>query len=139
MSSTSVQTYHCICTELALAAHEPLSSLPTRKGDGATICKVTTAELLASGAVVLAGATFDGKDPVVVKLEDGFEKRYAARCKRCDVQIGYWLDSSQFEASGQGRREDVLYLLPGGLMSTAEMMDKKDMEKEILMVRAAAG
>ena len=79
----------------------------------------------------MSGCTFDDADPVVLKLDDGFEKRYAARCKRCDIQIGYWLDKSQFEPEQKGRREDVMYLLPGGLMSTDEMREKRDMTKEV--------
>jgi hypothetical protein len=88
--------------------------------------------------VILSGSTFDDVSPVVVKLEDGFEKRYALRCKRCDVQIGYWLDQSQFDQDKHGRRTDVMYLLSDGLMSTDEMNNtKRDWEKEADLRRAA--
>ena len=82
---------------------------------------------------MVAGFTFDGREPVVLKLDDGFEKRYAARCNRCDLQIGYWLDRSQSEPEQLGRREDVIYMLPGGVMSTEDMVEKKDMEKEVAL------
>lgn len=67
---------------------------------------------------------------MVLKLEDGFEKRYPLQCRRCDLQVGYHLDKSQFGEKDAGVRADVLYLLPGGLMSTEEMKAGKDMEKE---------
>jgi len=52
--------------------------------------------------------------------------------------VGYQLDKSQWVESegGSGRREDVIYLLRGGLMDTAEMEKGKDMEREIGLVQA---
>ncbi|KAK5167058.1 uncharacterized protein LTR77_007788 [Saxophila tyrrhenica] len=139
MSKTQVHTYHCLCTELVLATYAPLQSLPKRKADHAAICKLAGSDLPIPGGVVLSGSSFDDAEPIVLNLEDGFEKRYAARCKRCDLQIGYWLDKSQFEPEQKGRRTDVMYLLPGGLMSTEEMKEKKDMGKEVEMAGAAGG
>jgi hypothetical protein len=68
----------------------------------------------------------------VVRREDGFEKRYLWRCGRCRLVVGYQVDEVHFrgrEAEGggvrgggaSGRRAEVLYLLPGGLLSTEEM------------------
>ena len=88
---------------------------------------------------MLSGSTYDGNSPTILKLEDGFEKRYGVQCRRCDLQIGYWLDKSQFEDKESGIRSDVIYILPGGLMSTEEMKASKNMEKEIELVAGAAG
>ena len=126
MASSAVQSYHCICSELILATHRPLPSLPQRKLDDASICKISRLEDAVPGDAVLSGSTYNDNSATVLKLEDGFEKRYAARCMRCELQVGYWLDNSQFEAEGKGRREDVLYLLAGGLVGTEEMNEGKD-------------
>ena len=48
--------------------------------------------------------------------------------------MGYHLDKSQYEGSegaGAGCRDDVVYLLPGGLMSTRDMQAGKKMDQEI--------
>lgn len=50
--------------------------------------------------------------------------------------MGYQLDKSQFEGvEEQGRREDVVYLLPGGLMTTKEMAAGKDMGPSLVIDR----
>lgn len=131
MAESEVHTYHCLCTELVVATRTPLQSFPKRKADHAAICKFSASDLPVPGAALLSGSTVDDAEPIVLKLDDGFEKRYAARCIRCDLQIGYWLDKSQFEPEQRRKREDVLYLLPGGLMSTEEMRENKDMGKEV--------
>lgn len=46
--------------------------------------------------------------------------------------IGYQLDWAQF-GEKEGRREDVVYLLPGGLLSTDEMVQGKDMTSHIAL------
>ena len=122
-----------------IATFAPLQTLPTRKGDDAVVCKVTNEGLPTAGAVVLAESSIHESRPFVLKLEDGFEKRYGAKCRRCDLLIGYWLDKSQFEATEHGARSDVIYLLPGGLMSTEEMKAGRDMTKDLELVTGAAG
>lgn len=112
----TVSTYHCLCSELLLASTTtPLKDLPRRQGDGSYICK-------SSGTHLTASVEVEAK-PVVLKLEDGFEKRYLLRCGRCGVTVGYGLDLSQFEATKAkiGREDDVVYLLEGGLLETEEM------------------
>lgn len=69
--------------------------------------------------------------PIVLKLEDGFEKRYFLQCGRCDLKVAYRLDKSQFDGGGvggEGVREDVLYVLPGALVSTDEVRREMDGE-----------
>lgn len=53
---------------------------------------------------------------------------YMQRCGRCTIVVGYQLDKSQFMSEKEeGRKEDVLFVLPGGLMTTEEMKAGKDM------------
>jgi len=62
---------------------------------------------------------------VMIRKEDGFEKKYIHRCGRCNLTVGYQLDWSQWPEdgrAGRGRRLDVVYLFPGCLRGTEEMM-----------------
>ena len=62
----------------------------------------------------------------VVRRDDGFEKRWLLRCGRCRLVVAYQLDWRQFgEGAGErkGRREDVIYVLPGGTRTTEEMVE----------------
>ena len=92
------------------------------------------------GFTLLAGVTRargqKGKEkeapPVVVRCEDGFEKRWLVRCGRCRLVVGFELGWEQFEkgtggATGdeEGRREDVVYVLPGAMVSTEDMRTGK--------------
>jgi hypothetical protein len=49
------------------------------------------------------------------------------------LNIAYSLDKSQFEdtKASLGVREDVAFLIPGGLVSTEDMKSGKDMEAMI--------
>ena len=130
MAQSKIYTYHCICWELVLATFVPLENLPKRKGDGAAICKITDSDLPIPSGVVLSGTRIEANSPMILKLEDGFEKRYVLQCRRCDLQIGYYLDKSQFDEKEHGIRAAVMYILRGGLKSTDEMNAGKNMEKE---------
>ena len=55
---------------------------------------------------------------VIVRREDGFEKRRVYRCGRCGVGVGYVLVGQEEDPK---EREKVLYLLHGGLVETGEM------------------
>ncbi|TKA31356.1 hypothetical protein B0A50_02201 [Salinomyces thailandicus] len=109
-------TYHCICNELIVALPKPLEQLPSRTLDGSRICNIGTSE----GSV--ANATVD-QNAVILKLEDGFEKRYQLRCTRCGLTVGYELGLSHYEESknATGARLDTLFLLDGGLQTTEEL------------------
>ncbi|CAI6335589.1 unnamed protein product [Periconia digitata] len=151
-ASSTVYTYHCLCTHLLLATSTPLPALPKRKNsqDGAhmmplppppttsTTTASTTGQLSAAAARVAArrasevtpsdhyglllSTHLDGA-PEVVTSSDGFEKRYLQRCGRCALVVGYQLDWQQF-GSGErhGRRDDIVYLLPGGFVTTSDMI-----------------
>lgn len=91
----------------------------------------------ASGGYARLVSTALDRKPLIVRSSDGFEKRYLQRCSRCNIVIAYQLDWSQFPSpvptpeggttstghnSHTGRREDLVYLLPGGVLSTNEMI-----------------
>ena len=65
--------------------------------------------------------------PLLIRSDEGIEKRYPLRCSRCKLMLGYQLDWGQFGAmetgkAGQTRkREDVVYLLDGAVMTTEDM------------------
>lgn len=74
---------------------------------------------------------------LILKLDDGFEKRYPVQCPRCGVCFAYQLDGSQWVEDGNekekekekdddmrrtGRRCDVLYVLREGLVRTEDVI-----------------
>lgn len=122
-----VTTYHCLCTELVLASTVSLASLHKRARDGAFICPLTSHSGIVDGSATLTESSLVEPEPILLKLEDGFEKRYLVKCSRCGLMLGYHLDTSQFDAtkSSMGVRGDVLYILPGGLHTTTEMTESK--------------
>lgn len=138
-----IYTYHCLCTELVLASTTPLTKLPTRTSDRSIICPlpptINDTTVLSSHHALLHGVSTESSS-IVVEREDGFEKRYLQRCPRCNITVGYQLDKSMYKDPGNesGPREDVVYLLPGGLVSTEDMMEGKNMEKQIEFVTAGA-
>lgn len=138
MAELGIHTYHCICNELVVAICGTLQDAPRRSRDKASVCTIASPTAPAKSSAVLASSMHTDNEAVVLKLEDGFEKRYALRCGRCEVQIGYMLDEASFEDSKSGRKTDVVYLLPGGLMSTDEMREAKDMSKEAELVAGTA-
>ncbi|KAG9585623.1 hypothetical protein KCU77_g5889, partial [Aureobasidium melanogenum] len=137
----TVHTYHCICTQLVLASTSTLESLKTRTSDSSHILPLPdlSSTLSTSHYASLANTITDTK-PTVIRCEDGFEKRYFHKCGRCELSVAYSLDKSQFEdtKTSSGPREDVVFLIPGGLMSTEDMKSGKDMDTEIAKVGVKA-
>lgn len=75
------------------------------------------------------------KKAAIVRREDGFEKRVLWRCGRCKLVVGYQLlseggepidvDSSTGDGVDKGEKDlKVIYLLPGGLISTNALAEK---------------
>ncbi|KXL44378.1 hypothetical protein M433DRAFT_873 [Acidomyces richmondensis BFW] len=108
-------TYHCLCSELILAMVGKLDHSPTRQKDKA---RIAVRHSLASGSIQIC------EKPVLLKLEDGFEKRYLAKCQRCHSTVGYYLDQEQFEDSNGkfGMRDDIFYVIQGSLQETEDMI-----------------
>jgi len=148
--TASVQTYHCICANLVLATTFPFTQY--RKLDKSTILPIP--RLSQSQEAALAGhetqdstdddqdlasdsitqlvgiSVIDSQAPLLIRSDEGIEKRYLLRCSRCKLTLGYQLDWDQYSTKGQfsdsvknGRRDDVLYLLEGAVASTEAMQD----------------
>jgi hypothetical protein len=98
-------------------------------------------------------ATTQDRKPTMVRREDGFEKRVLLRCGQCKLVVGYKLDRAHFGtesavAVGKGTRGEqgpgdaelgrkartgdegveVVYLLPGGLVSSEDLKSGKTPE-----------
>lgn len=98
-------------------------------------------------------ATTQDRKPTMVRREDGFEKRALLRCGRCRLVVGYKLDGMHFRTEGAeavrkstdreqepgdaelGRKTrtgdegvEVVYLLPGGLVSSEDLKSGKTPE-----------
>jgi hypothetical protein len=96
-------------------------------------------------------ATTQDRKPTMVRREDGFEKRVLLRCGRCRLVVGYKLDGAHFRTEGPeavgkstdrepgdvelGRKTqtgdkgiEVVYLLPGGLVSSEDLKSGKTPE-----------
>ena len=149
--SASITTYHCLCSELALASPFPLQKYPQRLLDGARICQILDLDVAAKNTdisvasadspprIMLAGDAAVDLKPLVLQLDDGFEKRYTLRCARCALPLGYQLDRAQMGrislatdgvADGDGvgsaslkdgRVDDVLFLLPDAFVKTEDL------------------
>lgn len=131
-SAANIITYHCLCNQLSLATTTQLESLPRRQLDAAAIA--TCGDFASSTNPPLTMQALSADDnATIVKLDDGFEKRYAVRCSRCGLAAGYHLDKSHFSGTEaqSDPRTDVVYILPGGLMTTEEMREGRSMEAEV--------
>ena len=88
--------------------------------------------LPAEGYTLLLSMTQDRKASIV-RREDGFERRVLWRCGRCRLVVGYEIEGADVmdmdvdEGQGNGKewKGKVVYLLPGGIMSTDVMMGGK--------------
>jgi len=65
---------------------------------------------------------------VVVRREDGFEKRRVWRCGRCGVGVGYEIVGQRLEGEEEGIKDGtqaeggrVMFLLEGGLVETGAL------------------
>ncbi|KIV89568.1 hypothetical protein PV10_06958 [Exophiala mesophila] len=126
-----LQTYHCLCSTLILTTSHNLDELSSRAEpvqDGALILPLG-AHLSTSDFVDTDGHTgvdsvmsnvVPDRKAVIIRREDGFEKRIMFRCSRCKLVLGYQLDESHFETSQPVSRP--IYLLPGGLIGTEKMI-----------------
>lgn len=138
-SPANILTYHCLCTQLSLATTAPLEALPKRQLDAAAIATCGDFASASKPTLTMQALSVDEK-ATILKLDDGFEKRYAVRCTRCGLAAGYHLDKSQFSGNeGQsGPRTDIVYILPGGLLTTEEMREGRSMEAEVGKVALVA-
>jgi len=128
--TSQIQTYHCLCTTLVLTTAHQLQSLPRRATpiqDAALILPPPfdiaqvdegSVEWIQPVKSVFLNVLADRK-PIIIRREDGFERRTLVRCGRCKLVLGYHLDDANFDNSET--RSNPMYLLPGGMSSTADM------------------
>lgn len=129
-----------------------------------TITQTDTTTATSGGEVVVPSSTTDERKrteqahytiplstllpdptPVIIRREDGFEKRLLLRCGRCRVVVGYRLfnsaggsttdqdldvDEEDEEEEGedgdairfrQGKQDGAIYLLPGSIVGTEDL------------------
>lgn len=80
---------------------------------------------------ILLSTTLPDRRAMLVRREDGFEKRTMLRCGRCRVVVGYFLDGVHFGAgagAATATATATVYLLPGALIETGTMGDKETMK-----------
>ena len=135
--STPVHTYHCLCSTLILTTTHDLQTLPRRQKpvQDAALILTPSVDITRSEAIeteiahgttsVLLNVTPERR-PVIIRREDGFEKRTLLRCTRCQLVVGYCLDEAHWENDEAPSRP--VYLLPGGLLNTSEMVEGKKSE-----------
>jgi len=98
------------------------------------------------------------KKVTIVRREDGFERRVCRRCGRCGVVVGYEVQGAaggkegrHGEKEGGGEQEEgrmkaeegwdgkVLFILPGGVVSTEKMMEGQAGEEDVLIGNEGEG
>jgi hypothetical protein len=138
-SSPKINTYHCHCTTLLLSTTYTLSTLPHRLSSSLSTPQEIILPLPFSppsnnitGYTTIHSLAPD-KKITIIRKEDGFEKRVLYRCERCRLVVGYEVKSAMLEGeemdldgenNGEGEggyRGKVIYLLPGGLVSSEFM------------------
>jgi len=117
-----VLTYHCICHTLILATRHTLESLPARA------TSKDSAKIVPPASQAQVVHTIEERKPIIVRREDGFEKRSLVRCERCRLVVAYKLDADHFEDNSKEAGVGTLYVLPGALVDTATMMADKTPE-----------
>ena len=158
-ASPAINTYHCLCSHLLLATTHDIGQLPLRKGESldhahilpsppvperirssilADARRSPSPALSDDGTAKTDGVTvllsiMHASQPVIIRRNDGIEKRYLLQCSRCKLTVAYYLDWAQWEKAGQavsrkGKREDVIFVLPGAVMSSDEMLQMRRTE-----------
>ena len=130
-------TWHCLCSQLLLATTRPLHELPTREIDGSHIAVL---ERVGGEAKIFEDSIVTATNPTVLRLDDGFEKRYFMTCGRCGLLVGYYLDGRHFGDAPQlaGLQDDAAYFLPDSLVSTETLKQQTDGSSAGAQAKASA-
>lgn len=121
-AGVAIQTYHCVCTTLILATPYNLETLPKRAApvqDRSAILPLR-AESTAGAPISSLHNVSEDRKPIVIRRDDGFEKRDLLRCTRCHLPVGYKLVDTD-------ANPDVCYILPDGLVTTEKMKESSGM------------
>lgn len=123
---TSPHSYHCICSTFLVATNYDLSSLPVRRDPALdkAILLPTGDNDDSDGPTTILQSLVADRQPTAIRRDDGFEKRILLKCQRCNLVIGYRLEQAQFKDQAI-QSDHVVYILPGALVSTDEMMNEK--------------
>jgi hypothetical protein len=117
---SSATAWHCLCSTLVLVTQYELEQLPKRASpgqDSAIILPVSINESEQTDSPMSAlHNLLQDRKPIIVRREDGFEKRAPLRCTRCKLIVAYKV----LDASGTANTERIFFL-PGGLMTTEDM------------------
>ena len=143
-----IYTYHCLCMGVLLATTYPLFSLPRRAypaKDQAYILPLsspllpTPREAAADKAAAIPNLhqnigyahselvnVAEDRNRIIMRRDDGFEKRVLLRCGRCKVVVGYKIEPARYETAAgdspdSGRGEEIMYVLPGSLVESEDM------------------
>jgi predicted nucleic acid-binding Zn-ribbon protein len=107
------------------------SSEDTRMADGEAAGNTTEpgqtsqSSTEAHYTIPLATLLPDSK-PVIIRRDDGFEKRILFKCGRCRVVVGYEIVPKTIPTSNENEdeKERVMYLLPGSLVGTEDLQEQ---------------
>ncbi len=151
-----IHTYHCLCTNVLLATTYSLPDLhrraapsidkpyilpcPPHPSNPDPDSDSEDSETPTNFTLLVSLLLPPRQTPLLIRRVDGYEKRWLLRCGRCRLVVAYQLDWSQYKteivesAAGEegksGRRENVVYILPGAVMTTEEMVKGKKLEEK---------
>lgn len=121
-----------------------ISDSPEPRGESAAEkdgSRKESKDLPAEGYTLVLGMVQD-KKVTIIRREDGFERRVLSRCSRCNVVVGYEIqgdgtamDIDTKEKEAEWYTGKVMYLIPGGVMSTEVMMSEKKLREEDVDIR----
>lgn len=124
---TNPHSYHCVCSTFIIATNYDLASLPVRRDpalDKAIILPMRDSDGSEDNESTILQSLVTDRQPTVVRRDDGFEKRILLKCQRCGLVVGYRLEQAQL-MDQVVRSEDIVYVLPGALVSTEDMMSER--------------
>lgn len=100
-----------MCSQLLFASTSDIDTLPKRQADSFAIARQN---------LILEEQFYKEHAPLIIELEDGYEKRHLLKCKRCNLIVAYHLDGIHGTSTQrkQGPNEGVIYLRLAGLQST---------------------
>ena len=147
MTIFPIQTYHCICHTHILTTPYDISFLPTRRStlDHARILPLPSIGNIDAKSSklhetshpphappthlpsILSPNLKPAKKAIVIRREDGYERRRCWTCGRCGLVVGYEVEGGGNEEGIEretGPRGKILYLLEGAL-SEVHGVDKE--------------